>query len=102
MKKLFLLLCSIDCHAFLMCRRRPEELMVKKGSKGLYLEHSVAPKEGLYAIGRLYNVHPKYIAAYNQIDLNKGLEIGQVIHIPLTDTNFTQKSKKGNPLLYRR
>lgn len=76
------------------------DLTVKKGSKGLYLDHTVAPKEGLYSIGRIYNVNPKFIAAFNEIDINKGLSIGQVVHIPLTDTNFTQKSKKGTPVYY--
>ena len=74
--------------------------MIKKGSKGLYLDHKVAPKEGLYSIGRLYNVNPKFIATYNEIDLNKGLNIGQTVKIPLTDTNFNQKTKKGLPVYY--
>ena len=76
-------------------------LMVKKGDNGLYLEHRVLAKEGLYAIGRLYSVNPKHIAAFNKIDMNKGLEIDQVIQIPLTDTNFTQKSPSGTPVYYR-
>jgi len=99
MKKLFLLVFSAFA-ILLNASAQTGQIMVKKGIKGLYIEHSVAPKEGLYAIGRLYKVHPKYIAAFNQIELNKGLEIGQVIQIPLTDTNFTQKSKKGQPVYY--
>jgi len=99
MKKLFLLVMSAIAILFNVNAQKGQ-LMIKKGGKGLYLNHSVAPKEGLYAIGRLYNVHPKYIAAYNQIDLNKGLEIGQIIQIPLSDTNFTQKTKKGQPVYY--
>jgi|SRR5688572_6636228 len=99
MKKLFFLVLSAIAVLFNV-NAQTGQLMVKKGSKGLYLDHSVAPKEGLYAIGRLYNIHPKYIAAYNQMDLNKGLEIGQIIQIPLTDTNFTQKTKKGQPVYY--
>lgn len=75
-------------------------LLVKKGEKGLYLEHKVLAKEGLYAIGRLYSVNPKHIAAYNKIDMNKGLEIDQVLQIPLSDTNFTQKSTSGTPVYY--
>lgn len=77
------------------------QLMAKTGNKGLYLDHSVAAKEGLFSIGRIYNVHPKFIAAYNNLDMSKGLSIGQVIHIPLTDTNFTQKTNKGTPVYYR-
>jgi LysM domain len=99
MKKLFLLLVLSFAMLFPV-QAQPKELVIKKGGRGLYLEHAVAPKEGLYSIGRLYNVHPKFIAAYNQVDINKGLNVDQVIHIPLTDTNFTQKSNKGTPVYY--
>ena len=99
MKKLFLL-SSLFCAIVFCANAQSGELMVKNGSKGLYLDHKVAPKEGLYAIGRLYNVHPKFIADYNKIDLYTGLAIGQVIHIPLSDTNFTQKSTSGIPVYY--
>jgi len=75
-------------------------LAVKQGDKSLYLEHTVSSGQGLYSIGRLYNVNPKHIAAFNGLDMNKGLEIDQVVHIPLTDTNFTQKSTKGIPVYY--
>ena len=99
MNKRFLLVISALAFMFQL-NAQTSQLMIKKGNKGLYLDHSVAPKEGLYAIGRLYKVHPKFIAAYNQIDLNTGLEIGQIIQIPLTDTNFTQKAKNGRPVYY--
>lgn len=33
--------------------------------------------------------------------MSKGLSLGQVLHIPLTDTNFSQKSKKGVPVYYK-
>jgi LysM repeat protein len=75
-------------------------LLVKKGEKGLFLEHKVLAKEGLYAIGRLYSVNPRHIAAVNKIDMNKGLEIDQVLIIPLNDTNFSQKSTSGTPVYY--
>jgi LysM repeat protein len=77
------------------------DLIIKKGSKGFYVEHTVAPKQGLFPIGRLYNVHPRHIAAFNNLDFNKGLAIGQVIHIPLSDTNFSQTVNKGVPVYYR-
>ena len=77
-----------------------QDLVVKSGSKGLYLEHKVAPKEGLFPIGRMYNVHPRHIANFNGIDFNKGLAIGQLINIPLTDTNFKQTVNKGVPVYY--
>jgi LysM repeat protein len=78
-----------------------QDLIVKSGSKGLYLEHKVAPKEGLFPIGRIYNVHPRHIANFNGIDFNKGLAIGQRINIPLTDTNFKQTVNTGVPIYYK-
>ena len=77
------------------------ELWVKNGDKGLYIEHKVMPKEGLFPLGRLYNVHPRHIANFNGLDFNKGLVIGQLIKIPLTDTNFNQQSGQGVPVYYR-
>lgn len=99
MKNLLLLVVSTIA---LLCEVNAQstELVVKRGSKGLYLDHKVAPKEGLYSIGRLYNVNPKFIAAYNGIDLSKSLNINQVVHIPLTDTNFSQKGNKGVPVYH--
>jgi LysM repeat protein len=48
----------------------------------------------------MYNVHPRHIANFNGIDFNKGLAIGQLINIPLTDTNFKQDVNKGVPVYY--
>ena len=80
---------------------QPAELMIKSGSKGFYLDHTVTAKEGLFPISRLYNVHPRHIANFNNLDFNKGLAIGQLINIPLTDTNFSQTGNKGVPVYYR-
>jgi LysM repeat protein len=77
-----------------------QDLVIKSGSKGSYLDHKVAAKEGLFPIGRMYNVHPRHIANFNGIDFNKGLAIGQQIKIPLTDTNFKQDVNKGVPVYY--
>lgn len=77
------------------------DLMIRSGDKGLFLEHKVIAKEGLYSVGRLYNVHPRFIASYNNIDLNQGISIGQVLRIPLTDTNFTQQSVTATPVYYK-
>ena len=77
-----------------------QNLVIKSGPKGLYLEHKVAAKEGLFPLGRMYNVHPRHIAKFNGIDFNKGLAIGQQINIPLTDTNFKQDVNKGVPVYY--
>ena len=76
------------------------DLIVKSSGKGLYLIHTVAAHEGLFPIGRMYNVHPRHIASFNGIDFNKGLAIGQKINIPLSDTNFSQKVFEGVPVFY--
>ena len=75
--------------------------MVKSGDKGLFLEHKVVAKESFFSVGRLYNVHPHFIASYNKLDLKKGLQIDQKLRIPLTDTNFTQQGNSGTPVYYK-
>ena len=80
---------------------QPGELWVKNSDKGLYLEHKVMPKEGLFPLGRIYNVHPRHIANFNGIDFNKGLVLGQLIKIPLSDSNFNQKTNQGVPVYYK-
>jgi LysM repeat protein len=77
------------------------DLMVKSNENGLFLDHKVIAKESFYSVGRLYNVSPKFIASFNKLDLNKGLNIDQKIRIPLTDTNFTQKGNSGTPVYYK-
>ena len=96
MKKLMTVVLLLFFYSFIFS----QDLVVKSGSKGLYLEHKVAAKEGLFPIGRIYNVHPRHIANFNGIDFNKGLAIGQKINIPLTDTNFKQNVNKGVPVYY--
>ena len=44
--------------------------------------HTVAPKESLYSLGRKYNIHPKELAAYNNISVESGLTVGQHLKIP--------------------
>ena len=79
---------------------QPGEIIVKSGPGGIYLEHEVAAKEGLFSIGRIYNVHPRHLANFNQWNFNSGLSIGQVLKIPLSDTNFSQSVNKGVPVYY--
>jgi LysM repeat protein len=77
------------------------DLVVKSSDKGLYLDHKVAAKESFYSVGRLYNVHPKFIASYNKLDISKGLQIDQKLRIPLTETNFTKKVNTGTPVYFK-
>ena len=77
------------------------DLLLKNSDKGLYLEHKVAAKENYFALGRIYNTHPKSIATFNKLELSKGLVIGQLLRIPLTDSNFKQNGNSGTPVYYK-
>jgi LysM repeat protein len=77
-----------------------EPLLVQSNSKGLYLTHTVHPKDNFYAVGRMYNIAPKDIAAFNALDMNAGLNVGQTILIPLTTANFSQAKTTGTPVYY--
>ncbi|RYY66021.1 MAG: LysM peptidoglycan-binding domain-containing protein [Chitinophagaceae bacterium] len=97
MKKLTLLFLSICFSIVAFC----QELLVQSGDKGLYVVHTVAPKENFYSVGRLYAISPKEIAAFNNVDMTHGLSIGQSIQIPLTAANFSQASAaQGRPVYY--
>ena len=61
---------------------------------GMYVSHTVLPKETLYSLGRTYNVPPAVIASFNGSTLQIGLKIGQVVKVPLTEQNFDQQGKK--------
>jgi LysM repeat protein len=86
--------------AISIMRAQTTSLLVKSSPKGLYLEHTVTAKENFYSIGRLYNVHPKHIAGFNNLNMAGGLNTGQLLMIPLSDTNFNQRSQEGLPLYY--
>lgn len=65
-------------------------LEIKGTGVNIYVEHTVVPKESFYSVGRMYNVNPKELAAFNHIHLETGLKIGETIKIPLNKINFTQ------------
>jgi len=98
MKSIFLSACILILAITL--KAQTGDLLIKNNGKGPYVEHKVAPKENFYSIGRLFFVHPKHLATFNSLDMAKGLSLGQTIRIPLTDTNFNQKSDKGVPVFY--
>jgi LysM repeat protein len=100
MKKVILFLSVVLALPVFSAAQR-NDLIVKNGDKGLYLDHKVAKGESFYAIGRLYNVSARLLASYNKLDINKGLQIDQKIKIPLTDTNFTQQGNSGTPVYYK-
>ena len=97
MKKFFLLATILFCCSVVFAQ---DELLIHNSDKGLYLVHTVQPKENFYSIGRLYNIYPKDIESFNSLDMKKGLNIGQAIKIPLNATNFSQKASNGRPVYY--
>lgn len=72
---------------------QPKQLLIEGSAPALYVNHTVAPKENYYSIGRLYNISPKEIAPFNKLELEKGLSLGQVIKVPLTASNFIQSGE---------
>ncbi|MDR3711508.1 MAG: LysM peptidoglycan-binding domain-containing protein [Puia sp.] len=70
------------------------ELLVQGETGKLYLLHTVAPKENWYSVGRLFNLSPKEIAPFNHLTMDKPLDIGESLQIPLTSANFSQSGPK--------
>lgn len=68
-------------------------LQILGTSGNFYINHTAAPKESFYSIGRLYNASPKEIPTYNNTTIDGGISIGQILKIPLNETNFTQITK---------
>lgn len=54
--------------------------------------HTVGAKESLSSIGRMYEVNGRVLANYNNIDYDKGLNVGQVLKIPPKGTTLEQVS----------
>jgi rare lipoprotein A (peptidoglycan hydrolase)/LysM repeat protein len=89
MKQLLIIVLLLP--TILFAQNKP--LLVDGVAPNLYLVHTVAPKENYYSIGRLYNVSPKEIAPFNELQLEKGLSLNQVVKIPLVANNFTQTNE---------
>ena len=88
MKKLVIILFSFGITLTLAAQS--SDLIIQSEGGKLFLNHTVAPKENFYSIGRLYNISPKEIAPFNGMTLNSGLEINQELKIPLETSNFAQ------------
>ena len=84
----------IFCFVLLQSARSQTGLIIQGASPDLHLVHTVVAKENWYSIGRIYNLSPKDLAPYNKTTLDKPLNIGQLIRIPLTATNFSQNGTK--------
>ena len=77
MKNKWLLVCLGVCLVQLS-RAQVSDLQVQGISPGLYLVHTVQPKENWYSVGRIYNASPKQLAVYNAISMNKALSANGV------------------------
>lgn len=86
MKRLMSLLCCLP----MWVAAQNKVLLVQGTAPGCYLLHTVQPKENYYSIGRLYNLSPKDIAPFNNLSIDKGLNLNQTIKVPLLSSNFVQ------------
>lgn len=86
MKRLMSLLCCLP----ILVAAQNKILLVQGTAPGCYLLHTVQPKENYYSIGRLYNLSPKDIAPFNNLSIDKGLNLHQTIKVPLLAGNFVQ------------
>lgn len=91
MKLLLILLFSFPF--YILAQNKP--LVIEGVSPNLYVNHTVAPKENYYSIGRIYNISPKEIAPFNNLVLESGLSLGQTLKIPLSAANFLQTGEAG-------
>ncbi len=72
-----------------------QDYLTRGASPDLHLQHTIAPKETWYSLGRTYNLPPAELASYNKLPLSRPLDIGQLVNIPLTASNFSQDGRKG-------
>ncbi len=88
MKKFILLAYCFLFSALAEAQQLP--LIAHAEAGNVFMSHAVSPKENWYSLGRMYNVGPKDLAAFNGTTLDKVLSIGQIIKIPLNSLNFSQ------------
>ena len=50
-------------------------LVIEGSSPKLFIIHKVTTKENFYSIGRMYNIPPKDLAAYNNLQFENGLSV---------------------------
>lgn len=68
-------------------------LMIEGTAPNFYLQHTAAAKENFYSIGRMYNISPREIAPFNNLQLENGLSLNQALKIPLKEENFSQNAQ---------
>ncbi|HUQ65001.1 MAG TPA: LysM peptidoglycan-binding domain-containing protein [Flavitalea sp.] len=73
-----------------------QELYTHGTSADLHVLHTVEGKETWYSIAKKYNLLPKEIATFNNLSIDRPLEIGQSLKVPLTRSNFSQEDPSGS------
>ena len=93
-RRLMLIFITILTSNFLWAQQN--KLEIKGTQNDIYLDHTIAPKETFYSVGRMYNVSTKELATFNQLQLAAPLNVGQVLRVPLTRANFSQTGGQAN------
>lgn len=96
------ILLSLLCFFTSILFAQDSKYLANKNANGIFIDHKVQPKENWYSVGRTYFISPKDIAYFNSLTMEKGLSIGQVIKVPLTNVNFSQTSSasSGTPVYH--
>jgi len=82
--------------------RAQDILEIQGTAPDLYVTHTVKKGETFYSLSRTYSVPPKEIAAQNNLSFDGGLQLGQSVKIPLTQSNFLQGSDAGGLPVYHK
>jgi LysM repeat protein len=70
------------------------------GKEIFFMEYKVQPKDNFYSIGRMFNASPKVIAAYNKLEMSKGLMANKIIRIPVDDSAIAAVDNKTKTVYY--
>lgn len=54
-----------------------------------FIGHTVTTSETLYGIARIYGISPKYLAIFNGLNIQKGIEKYTVLKIPITPASIS-------------
>ncbi len=87
-KRFFIIILIIFNVSFSFAQKK--NLEIKGIVDKLHIDHVIVPKENFYSLGRMFNLPPKDIAAYNNLQFESGLSVGQTIKVPLNENNFSQ------------
>lgn len=85
MKRFILLLFTVCIANFVFAQN---DFVVRQIDNTYYIKHKVIAGDSFYQLARDYSLKSSVLEKFNQVQYQKGLQSGQVIDIPLTETNF--------------